>query len=115
MSDRYLRIINSIDGNNVLAGPYDDLLASQISSNSLLRQFSDDYPYDYLAIEYTDTPAGFVGYPDGTYTYSGPLDTVSFNLIVNGVVIDEYTSGIGTSISSSIKSKGFIGLGFALN
>lgn len=109
MSDRYLRVINSVDGNNVLAGAYDDLYAQDIPSNSLLRQFADDYPNDYLAIEYTDIPDGFIGYPDGTYSYSGALDTVSFNLIVNGAVIDEYTSGIGTSITGTLQQRsGFL-------
>jgi hypothetical protein len=74
--------------------------ADDVPTNSLLRQFSDDFPGHYLGIEYTDTPDGFTGNPDGTYDYSGGPDTVTYNLTVDGVVEDEYTSGIGTSIGS---------------
>lgn len=80
---------------------YPGVPSSQVlTPSSLLWQFVDDYPDASLGIEYTDTPDGFTGYPDGTYDYSGGVDTVSFYLTVNGIVIDEYTSGIGTSIGS---------------
>lgn len=68
-----------------------------LSVGGLLVPYAALYPSGYLEIEYVDTPVGFTGNLDGSYTYAGSPDTVTFNLYVNDAYIDQYVVNVGSS------------------
>lgn len=100
---RYLRdAVELPDFQTGYLGYYADHI---LSVGGLLAPYVSAYPSGYFEIEYISVPVGFTGNTDGTYTYAGAEDTVTFNLYVDDTYIDQYEVSVGVTLTPSARRR----------